>query len=47
MQALRCTGSHGILRSTGKGLAYAAGADNADNCAGENGYQDCCAGGKS
>ena len=38
--------NHGILRSIGKRLAYAAGADYADYCVGENGYQDCRVRGK-
>ena len=39
--------NHGILGSTGKGLAYAVGADNADHRACKNGYKDRRVGRKS
>jgi len=38
---------HGVLRSTGKGMADAAGADYAHHRAGEDGYQDRRVGRKS
>ena len=38
--------NHGIYRSTGKGLAHAAGADNAHHRAGKDGHQNCRAGGE-
>jgi hypothetical protein len=38
MQVLRYTGNHGISGSTGEGMAHAAGANNADHCAGKDGY---------
>jgi len=46
MPASLYTGNHGVLRSIGKGLAHAAGADYAHHCAGEDGHKNSCAGRK-